>query len=53
MAAGGPVYWGNCWSGRICLSVLYILLASLLFMQVYRYARAGRGLIARYSAESF
>jgi len=49
--AGGLVS-GIALVGAIFLSFIYILLAGLLFMRVYRYALR-TGLIARYSAENF
>ena len=48
---GGPVT-GLMLVWAIFLSLIYILLAGLWFMHIYRYARK-TGLIARYSAESF
>lgn len=51
ISAGGPVS-GMLLVWATFLSLVYILLACLLFLKVYRYALR-RGLIARYSAESF
>ncbi len=51
ISSGGPVTMALLlWA--ILLSLVYILLACLLFLKIYRYALK-KGLIARYSAESF